>query len=171
MKASRLASLIRYGLFAGISACLVLSASAYPAPRSDEGAGYPRSVFVTGSRLPDPFHPNFKKKEKEKSVIVEDPIEIFSKAGVSPESLPPDASTYLTLKGVLGSRLVLINTTLKTHQFLQGDSFRVNIPDYSDKAKTKSIQVHCIEINDGSVTLDVDDGQKSQRVNLKLENN
>lgn len=179
---------LRRWVCAGVGLAWAVSAvsAATPAPAAGaKGAAtnaapaevpIPKSVFVDQIKFgKDPFFPNsLRRNPKPPPKPVEQKAVDPSKPPEPPPPppKPPEASTYLTLKAIFGSKtkaLAVLNTTVKNYEFFKGDGLSVKIPDFPNKENQKQIRIQCLDIKEDSITLKVVDGDKTETVELKLK--
>ena len=180
---------VRRWICAGVSlAWMALTVSAAtPAPAAGLAKGaatnaapvevpIPKSVFVDQIKFgKDPFFPNSLRRNPKPPPPPKQPEGVPAPGKPAPPPPPPPeppkASTYLSLKAIFGSKtkpLAVLNTTVKNYDFFKGDGMAVKIPDFPNKENQKQIRVQVLDIKEDSITVKVDDGAKTETLELKL---
>lgn len=112
---------------------------------------FSKFVFVDDIKVgKDPFYPKSKRREPEKPVEIIKPGETSTVVVV--KKVPVKASSFLTLKGMLGSkakRLVLISTATDSYEFVGTKPEMVETPE-------GRVKVRCVEFKRESVVISVE---------------
>ena len=124
---------------------------------------FSKFVFVDDIKVgKDPFYPKSKRREPEKPKVAENTGTPTNPADPPKLVIKPKASSFLTLKGMLGSkakRLVLIGTATDSYEFVGTKPEMVETPE-------GRVKVRCVEFKRESVVISVEG--EADPVELKL---
>jgi hypothetical protein len=126
---------------------------------------FPKFVFVDDIKVgKDPFFPKSARREPVKPVVTTTQVVTPGGEPAPPPPPPPKpkASSFLTLKGILGTkakRLAMISTPTDSYEFVGNRAETVTTPE-------GVVKVRCVEFKRESVIISVDG--EAEPVELKL---
>ncbi len=161
-----------------VGACLLVFRALGAEPATDPKAPaktalstafeFPKFAFVDDIKVgKDPFYPKSARRMPPKPPVNTNITEVVTVPGepLRPPVAKPKASSFLTLKGMLGSkakRLVLISTATDSYEFIGTKSQMVETPE-------GRVRVQCVEFKRESVVISVEG--EADPVELKLADN